>query len=158
MAAKFETDVTIAQNRRAKFDYFIEETVEAGIVLTGTEVKSLRANSASLNESYAGPKDGAIYLINVHIPEYQQAGVKMNHEPRRPRKLLLHKREQERLMGQVRRGGYTLVPVRLYFNKRGIAKCELGLAKGKKQRDKRQTQKDRDWQRQKSRVLQNRDI
>ena len=93
MAAKFETDVTIAQNRRAKFDYFIEDTVEAGIMLTGTEVKSLRANGASLNESYAGPKDGAIYLINVHIPEYQQAGAKMNHEPRRPRKLLLHKRD-----------------------------------------------------------------
>jgi SsrA-binding protein len=121
-------------------------------------VKSLRANSASLGESYAGPKDGAIYLINAHIPEYQQAGVKMNHEPRRPRKLLLHKREQERLMGQVRRGGYTLVPIRIYFNNRGLAKCELGLAKGKKQHDKRQTQRDRDWQRQKSRLMRNSDL
>ena len=158
MAAKFETDVTITRNRRAKFDYFIEDTVEAGIVLTGTEVKSLRANSASLNESYAGPKDGAIYLINVHIPEYQQAGAKMNHEPRRPRKLLLHKREQERLMGQVRRGGYTLVPVRLYFNKRGMLKVDLGLAKGKRQYDKRQSEKQRDWKRDQARILRNKDI
>ena len=132
--------------------------MEAGIVLTGTEVKSLRENSASIGESYAGPKEGAIYLINANIPEYQQAGVKMNHDPKRPRKLLLHKREQERLMGQVRRGGYTLVPMRLYFNKRGIAKCELGLAKGKKQHDKRQTQRDRDWQRQKSRLMRSSDL
>ena len=158
MAAKFEIGATVAQNRRASFDYFIEDKVEAGIVLTGTEVKSLRENSASIGEAYAGPKEGAIYLINANIPEYQQAGVRMNHDPKRPRKLLLHKREQERLMGQVRRGGYTLVPMRLYFNKRGIAKCELGLAKGKKQHDKRQTQRDRDWQRQKSRILRNNDI
>ncbi len=155
MPAKYGAGATVAQNRRARFDYHIENTLEAGMVLTGTEVKSLRANSASLSESYAGPKDGAIYLINAHIPEYQQAGIKMNHEPRRPRKLLLHKREQERLMGQVRRGGYTLVPMRIYFNGRGIAKCELGLAKGKKQHDKRQTQRDRDWQRQKSRLMRN---
>ena len=148
----------IAQNKKARHDYFIEDTVEAGIVLTGTEVKSLRENSASIGESYAGPKEGAIYLINANIPEYQQAGVKMNHDPKRPRKLLLHKREQERLMGQVRRGGYTLVPMRLYFNKRGIAKCELGLAKGKKQHDKRQTQRDRDWQRQKSRLMRSSDL
>ena len=158
MPAKYGADATVAQNRRARFDYHIEDTVEAGMVLTGTEVKSLRANSASLGESYAGPKDGAIYLINAHIPEYQQAGIKMNHEPRRPRKLLLQKREQERLMGQVRRGGYTLVPMRIYFNGRGIAKCELGLAKGKKQHDKRQTQRDRDWQRQKSRLMRNSDL
>ena len=127
-------------------------------VNTSSEVKSLRENSASIGESYAGPKEGAIYLINANIPEYQQAGVKMNHDPKRPRKLLLHKREQERLMGQVRRGGYTLVPMRLYFNKRGIAKCELGLAKGKKQHDKRQTQRDRDWQRQKSRLMRSSDL
>ena len=158
MPAKYGAGATVAQNRRARFDYHIENTLEAGMVLTGTEVKSLRANSASLSESYAGPKDGAIYLINAHIPEYQQAGIKMNHEPRRPRKLLLHKREQERLMGQVRRGGYTLVPMRIYFNGRGIAKCELGLAKGKKQHDKRQTQRDRDWQRQKSRLMRNSDL
>ena len=158
MPAKYGAGATVAQNRRARFDYHIEDTLEAGMVLTGTEVKSLRANSASLSESYAGPKDGAIYLINAHIPEYQQAGIKMNHEPRRPRKLLLHKREQERLMGQVRRGGYTLVPMRIYFNGRGIAKCELGLAKGKKQHDKRQTQRDRDWQRQKSRLMRNSDL
>ena len=158
MPAKYGAGATVAQNRRARFDYHIENTLEAGMVLTGTEVKSLRANSASLSEAYAGPKDGAIYLINAHIPEYQQAGIKMNHEPRRPRKLLLHKREQERLMGQVRRGGYTLVPMRIYFNGRGIAKCELGLAKGKKQHDKRQTQRDRDWQRQKSRLMRNSDL
>ncbi len=158
MPAKYGAGATVAQNRRARFDYHIEDTVEAGMVLTGTEVKSLRANSASLGESYAGPKDGAIYLINAHIPEYQQAGIRMNHEPRRPRKLLLHKREQERLMGQVRRGGYTLVPMRIYFNSRGIAKCEIGLAKGKKQHDKRQTQRDRDWQRQKSRLMRNSDL
>ena len=158
MPAKYGAGATVAQNRRARFDYHIENTLEAGMVLTGTEVKSLRANSASLGECYAGPKDGAIYLINAHIPEYQQAGIKMNHEPRRPRKLLLHKREQERLMGQVRRGGYTLVPMRIYFNGRGIAKCELGLAKGKKQHDKRQTQRDRDWQRQKSRLMRNSDL
>ena len=158
MPAKYGAGATVAQNRRARVDYHIEDTVEAGMVLTGTEVKSLRANSASLGESYAGPKDGAIYLINAHIPEYQQAGIKMNHEPRRPRKLLLHKREQERLIGQVRRGGYTLVPMRIYFNGRGIAKCELGLAKGKKQHDKRQTQRDRDWQRQKSRLMRNSDL
>ena len=158
MPVKYGAGATVAQNRRARFDYHIENTLEAGMVLTGTEVKSLRANSASLSESYAGPKDGAIYLINAHIPEYQQAGIKMNHEPRRPRKLLLHKREQERLMGQVRRGGYTLVPMRIYFNGRGIAKCELGLAKGKKQHDKRQTQRDRDWQRQKSRLMRNSDL
>ena len=108
MPAKYGAGATVAQNRRARFDYHIEDTVEAGMVLTGTEVKSLRANSASLGESYAGPKDGAIYLINAHIPEYQQAGIKMNHEPRRPRKLLLHKREQERLMGQVRVVAVTL--------------------------------------------------
>jgi len=158
MLARHGAGATVAQNRRARFDYQIEDTVEAGVILTGTEVKSLRSNSASLGEAYAGPKDGAIYLINAHIPEYQQAGVKMNHEPRRPRKLLLHKREQERLMGQVRRGGYTLVPMRIYFNKRGIAKCELGLAKGKKQHDKRQVQRDRDWQRQKSRLMRNREL
>ena len=158
MAAKYGAGATVSQNRRARFDYFIEDTVEAGIVLTGTEVKSLRENSASIGESYAGPKEGAIYLINANIPEYQQAGVKMNHDPKRPRKLLLHKREQERLMGQVRRGGYTLVPMRLYFNKRGIAKSELGLAKGKKQHDKRQTQRDRDWQRQKSRLMRSSDL
>ena len=158
MLARHGAGATVAQNRRARFDYQIEDTVEAGVILTGSEVKSLRSNSASLGEAYAGPKDGAIYLINAHIPEYQQAGAKMNHEPRRPRKLLLHKREQERLLGQVRRGGYTLVPMRIYFNKRGIAKCELGLAKGKKQHDKRQAQRDRDWQRQKSRLMRNSEL
>ena len=153
MAAKHGAGAQVAQNRRARFDYEIEDRVEAGIILTGTEVKSLRTGTASLAEAYAGPREGAIWLINATIPEYKQAGPRMNHDPKRPRKLLLHRREQERLMGQVRRGGYTLVPIRLYFNARGIAKLEIGLAKGKKQHDKRQTQRDRDWQRDKARVL-----
>ena len=155
MPMKNGADTTVARNRRAGFDYHIEDKIEAGIVLKGTEVKSLRSSSASLGEAYAGPKEGAIFLINAHIPEYQKAGLKLNHDPRRPRKLLLHKREEERLLGQVRRGGYTLVPMRIYFNRRGIAKCEIGLAKGKKQHDKRQSQRDRDWQRQKSRLMRN---
>jgi len=141
-----------AENRRARHEYTIEETVEAGLVLQGTEVKSLRAGHASLAEAYAGPKDGAIWLINCHIPPYKQAG-QMNHEERRPRKLLLHKREQERLLGAVKREGVTLVPLKLYFNDRGIAKVLLGLAKGKKKQDKRQTEKERDWKRQKARLL-----
>lgn len=141
-----------AENRRARHEYTIEETVEAGLVLQGTEVKSLRAGHASLAEAYAGPKDGAIWLINCHIPPYKQAG-QMNHEERRPRKLLLHKREQERLLGAVKREGVTLIPLKLYFNDRGIAKVLLGLAKGKKKQDKRQTEKERDWKRQKARLL-----
>ena len=153
ISPKYGAGATVVKNRRANFDYKIEDKIEAGIILEGTEVKSLRTNSASLAEAYAGPKEGALYLLNAHIPEYQLAGVKMNHEPRRPRKLLLHKREQERLIGHVRRGGYALIPMRIYFNQRGIAKCELGLGKGKKQYDKRQSQKDRDWKRQKSRLL-----
>lgn len=141
-----------AENRRARHDYTIEETVEAGLVLTGTEVKSLRAGHASLAESYAGPKDGALWLINCHIPPYKEAG-RMNHEERRPRKLLLHRRELARLMDAVKREGVTLVPLKLYFNDRGIAKLLLGLAKGKKKQDKRQSEKERDWKRQQARLL-----
>lgn len=142
----------VAQNRRARRDYIIEETLEAGIVLQGTEVKSLRAGKASLGEAYAGPKDGDIYLINCTIQEYPNAG-KFNHEPRRPKKLLLHKRERDRLLGAVKREGVTLVPLKIYFNRRGIAKLEIGLAKGRKQHDKRQLEKSRDWQRQKARLM-----
>ncbi len=141
-----------AENRRARRDYTIEDTVEAGLVLLGSEVKSLRAGQASLAESWAGPSDGAIWLLNCHIPPYEQAG-QGNHEPRRPRKLLLRKREQTRLLEAASREGFTLVPLKIYFNERGIAKLLLGLGKGKKQHDKRQSEKDRDWKRQKARLM-----
>ena len=141
-----------AENRRARRDYTIEDTVEAGLVLQGSEVKSLRAGQASLAESWAGPSDGAIWLLNCHIPPYEQAG-QGNHEPRRPRKLLLRKREQTRLLEAASREGFTLVPLKIYFNERGIAKLLLGLGKGKKQHDKRQSEKDRDWKRQKARLM-----
>ena len=142
----------IAQNRRARYDYFIDETLEAGLILQGTEVKSLRNGRASLNEAYAGESTGDLVLFNLHIPVYEAAN-RFNHEPRRPRKMLVHKRERDRLLGLVRRSGCTLVPLRLYFNNRGIAKLEIGVARGKRQVDKRQDQKTRDWQREKSRLL-----
>ena len=139
----------IAQNRRARFDYFIDDHVEAGIVLLGTEVKSLRGGKASIQEAYAGEMAGELYLFNAHIPEYSHAG----YQSHGPRKLLVHRRERDRLLGAVKRQGVTLVPVSLYFNKRGIAKLDLGLARGKRQHDKRETAKQRDWQREKARVL-----
>ena len=142
----------VAQNRRARHDYFIDDSLEAGIVLTGTEVKSLRAGRASLQESYAGGMAGELYLFNAYIPEYKQAN-KFNHEVRRPRKLLLHRREMNRLLGAAQRQGVTLVPLSIYFNRRGIAKVNLGIATGKKQHDKRQTERTRDWQREKARLL-----
>ncbi len=142
----------VAQNRRARRDYIIEETLEAGLALQGTEVKSLRAGKASLGEAYAGPKDGDLYLLNCTIQEYPNAG-RFNHEPRRPKKLLVHKRERDRLLGAVKREGVTLVPLKIYFNRRGIAKLEIGLAKGRKKHDKRQLEKARDWQRQKARLM-----
>ena len=141
-----------AENRRARRDYLIEDTVEAGMVLMGSEVKSLRAGHASLAESYAGPKDNAVWLLNCHIPPYEQAGQE-NHEAKRPRKLLLRKKEMVRLLEAVKQKGVTLVPLKIYFNDRGIAKLLLGLAKGKKQHDKRQADKDRDWKRQKARLM-----
>lgn len=144
---------TVAQNRRARFDYFIEDSMEAGIVLTGTEVKSLRSGAASINESYADVKGGEIYLVNAHIPEYARAHASLQHDPRRPRKLLLHARQMQKLIGAVQRKGTTIVPLSIYFNDRGIAKVDLGIASGKKQHDKREAQKDRDWQREKSRVM-----
>ncbi|MFA5592467.1 MAG: SsrA-binding protein SmpB [Micavibrio sp.] len=149
------TDVTIADNRRANFDYFLEEKIEAGIVLTGTEVKSLRHGQCGLQESHIAPKKGELWLWNAHIPEYQQAGPHLQHAPRRPRKLLLNARQLSRLMGAVNREGYTIVPTRIYFNVKGLAKLEIALAKGKKEYDKRETIKQRDWDRQKSRVLRN---
>ncbi len=142
----------IAQNRRARFDYFIDDNIEAGIMLLGSEVKSLRGGKASIQEAYAGEMEGELYLFNAHIPEYSHAGYQ-SHEPRRPRKLLVHRRERDRLLGAVKRQGVTLVPVSLYFNKRGIAKLDIGLARGKRQHDKRETSKQRDWQREKARVM-----
>ncbi|MDH5748658.1 MAG: SsrA-binding protein SmpB [Rhodospirillales bacterium] len=141
-----------AQNRKARHDYSIEEEFEAGIILTGTEVKSLRAGRATITEAYAGGKDGELYLFNAYIPEYDAAS-HFSHEPRRPRKLLMHSREISRLQGAVQREGMTLVPLSIYFNKRGIAKVGLALARGKQKSDKRAYIKDRDWQRQKSRLM-----
>jgi SsrA-binding protein len=143
----------VAMNRKARHDYFITDSVEAGIVLAGTEVKTLRSGQASIQESFAAPKDGALYLLNAYIPEYKQAGAHLQHETRRPRKLLVHKREMNKLMGQVNREGMTLVPLGIYFNKRGIAKVELGLAKGKHKADKRESIKQRDWKRDQARIM-----
>ncbi len=142
----------IAENRRARFDYLIEDTLEAGIQLVGTEVKSLRNGRANIAESYASPENSELWLINATIPEYPPAG-QFNHEPRRPRKLLVRSRELKRLMGAVEREGRTLVPLKLYFNPRGIAKLELALAKGKKAHDKRAATKDREWKRQQARLM-----
>jgi SsrA-binding protein len=142
----------VADNRRARFDYEILDTVEAGIVLTGTEVKSLREGRASLAEAHAGEMGGDIWLFNMHIPDYAPAS-RFNHEPRRPRKLLMHRREINRLIGGVQKEGMTIVPLRIYFNARGIAKVLIALARGKKQHDKRETEKKRDWQREKARLM-----
>ncbi|MCA8906539.1 MAG: SsrA-binding protein SmpB [Rhodospirillaceae bacterium] len=143
----------VAQNRRARHDYFIDENLEAGIVLVGTEVKSLRAGRASLQDSYAGEMQGELYLFNAHIPEYSSAGRFFNHEAKRPRLLLVHRRERDRLLGSIRREGTTLVPLSIYFNRRGIAKVDLGLARGKRKVDKREATKERDWQRAKARIM-----
>lgn len=142
----------VAVNRRARHDYFIEETIEAGIALMGTEVKSLREGRANIAESYASEEGGEFWLINAHIPEYAPAN-RFNHPPRRIRKLLLHRREVDRLSGAVNRGGMTVIPLRLYFNARGIAKVELGLAKGKKLHDKREDEKQRNWKREQARLM-----
>ncbi len=141
-----------AQNRKARHNYQIEDSLEAGLVLLGSEVKALREGRANIAESYAKPENGEIWLINAHIPEYRQAG-QFNHEPRRPRKLLLKKREASKLIGATDRDGMTLIPLKLYFNARGIAKLEIGLGKGKHYYDKRETQKKRDWNRQKARLM-----
>ncbi|MGK2286763.1 SsrA-binding protein SmpB [Pedomonas sp. V897] len=145
----------VAENRKARFEYFIEDTFEAGIALQGTEVKSLRFGEGNITESYAEVKDGEVWLINANIPEYA-FGNRENHQPRRPRKLLLHGREINKLHGAVNRQGMTLVPLSIYFNDRGRAKVELALAKGKKLHDKRETAKERDWQRDKARLLRDR--
>jgi len=142
----------VADNRRARFNYFIDETFEAGVALTGTEVKSLRVGKATIGESYADARGGEIWLINSNIPEYRQAN-RFNHSPKRPRKLLLHKRQINKLVGAVEREGMTLVPLKLYFNEKGRAKVELALARGKKLYDKRETEKKRSWERERGRLL-----
>jgi SsrA-binding protein len=153
MAEKKEKPIqVVAENRKARFNYAIEDTVEAGIVLTGTEVKSIRGGKTTIAESYADAKDGEIWLVNANIPEYSQAN-RFNHEPKRLRKLLLHKKEINRLAGAIEREGMTLIPLKMYFNERGRIKLQLGLAKGKKLHDKRDTEKKRDWEREKGRLL-----
>ena len=142
----------IAENRRARYDYFLEDSVEAGIALLGTEIKALRDGRANIAESYAAVEGREIVLINADIPPFKQAN-RFNHEPRRPRKLLLHRRQIDKMIGAVQRDGPTLIPVRLYLNERGMAKLELALAKGKKVHDKREATAERDWQRDKARLL-----
>ncbi len=145
----------VAENRKARFNFEIGEVFEAGIVLTGSEVKSLRTGKGSIVESYADAKDGEIWLINANIPEYLQAH-RFNHSPKRPRKLLLHQRQINKLAGAVEREGMTIVPLKVYFNDKGRAKIEIALAKGKKLHDKRETEKARSWQRDRSRILRDR--
>ena len=153
--ASFDKKKVVAENRRARFDYFVDERVEAGIALVGTEVKSLRHGEGSIAESYATVEGEEVWLINSHIPEYSH-GNRQNHEPKRPRKLLLKGREISKLYGAVARQGLTLVPLSIYFNSRGRAKVELALARGKKVHDKRETVKERDWKREQQRLLRTR--
>ena len=156
MADKKERPIkVIAENRKARFNFAVEDTVEAGIALTGTEVKSIRNGKSTIAESYADPKDGEIWLINCNIPEYLQAN-RFNHEPKRPRRLLLHRKQINKLMGAVERQGMTLVPLKMYFNERGRVKLQLALAKGKQLHDKRASEKDRDWGREKGRLMRQR--
>ena len=152
MASKSSQYRVIAENRKARHDYFIQDTLEAGIILTGTEVKSLRAGQGSIQESHAGEMEEAIYLFNAFIPEYLEAN-RFNHTPRRPRKLLLKRKEINKLLGAIRRKGITLVPLNFYFNDQGRVKVSLGLAAGKKQADKRAVDKQRDWERDKARIM-----
>ena len=150
--ASFDKRKVVAENRRARFDYAIEEVFEAGIALTGTEVKSLRFGEGSIAESYAEVKDGEVWLINSNVPEFSH-GNRFNHEPKRPRKLLLRGREIDKLFGAVARQGMTLVPLSIYFNARGRAKVELALAKGRKLHDKREHEREKDWKREQGRLL-----
>ena len=146
------SDGLVAENRRSRFDYTVEDTLEVGLVLVGSEVKSLRNGKANIAEAYASVEEGELWLINADIPTYEGAN-RFNHEPRRKRKLLVSRREKNRLSQAVERAGRTIVPLKLYFNDRGIAKLLIGLAVGKKKHDKRETQAKRDWQRQKARLL-----
>jgi SsrA-binding protein len=153
MAEKKDNHKVVAENRKARFEYRIEDTWEAGIQLSGTEVKSLRNGQANIAESYASAEGGGIMLINAYIPEYRQAGAFFQHDPRRPRQLLLKRKEIHKLRIAVERQGMTMVPLELYFNERGLAKLKLALAQGKKFHDKREDIKKRDWQRQKARLM-----
>ncbi|WP_341915902.1 SsrA-binding protein SmpB [Ferrovibrio terrae] len=147
---------TVAENRRARYDYHLDETFDAGVALVGSEVKSLRDGRASIQDAYAAEQGGEIWLINSHIPEYHGAN-RFNHEPRRQRKLLLKHREIDKMIGALKRGGVTLVPLTIYFNERGRAKVKLALARGKKLHDKRATEKERDWKREQHRLLKTKD-
>ena len=151
----FDKQKTVAENRRARFDYAVEDKFEAGLMLQGTEVKALRAGEATIADSYAEVRGGEVWLVNANIPEFSH-GNRFNHEPKRPRKLLLHEREIAKLTGAVERKGMTLVPLSIYFNGRGRAKVELALAKGRQAQDKRDYIKDRDWKRDKARILRER--
>lgn len=155
MASDKPKSKTIAENRRAKFDYFLEDYTEAGIQLLGTEIKALRDGRANIAEAYVSPEGRELVLINADIPPYKQAN-RFNHEPRRQRKLLLHRRQIDRMIGAVQRDGQTIIPVRLYLNEAGKAKLEIALAKGKKLHDKRQATAERDWQRDKARLMKER--
>jgi SsrA-binding protein len=142
----------VADNRRARFNYEISDVVEAGIALTGTEVKSLRSGKATIGEAYAGPSGNDLMLFNAYIPEYLEAN-RFNHDTKRPRRLLLHRRQIDKLIGATQREGYTVVPLKIYFNETGRAKVELGLGRGKKLHDKRETEKQRTWERDRSRIM-----
>jgi len=152
-AEKAKEHKTVAENRRARFEYAISETFEAGIALTGTEVKALRGGQANIGESYASVENGGIFLVNAYIPELQTAGQFFQHQPRRPRQLLLHRKEIHKLAIAITRQGMTMVPLEVYFNERGRAKVKIALAQGKKLHDKRETSAKRDWDRQKARLL-----
>ena len=152
MASEKPKTKVLAENRRAKFDYFLEDFVEAGIQLLGTEIKALRDGRANIAESYVSPEGRDLVLINADIPPYKQAN-RFNHEPRRPRRLLLHRKQIDRMIGAVQRDGQTIIPVRLYLNEAGKAKIEIAMAKGKKLHDKREASAERDWQRDKARLL-----
>ncbi len=147
----------IAQNKRARFDYFIEEDLEAGIILMGSEVKSIRDGKVALADSHAAFDKGELFLFNCHVAEYEQAN-RFNHATRRPRKLLLHKQELKKIFGKIKLKGYTLVATSMYFNNKNMIKVELGLAKGKKQHDKRQTIKEKDWKRDQERLMKNKKL
>jgi SsrA-binding protein len=152
-AAKDDGRRVVAENRQARHEYFLTNDVEAGLMLTGTEVKALRKGQANITESYASTEEGGLWLINAYIPEYQGAGRFFQHEPRRKRRLLLHKKEIHKIAIAIERQGMTLIPLELYFNARGIAKLRLALAQGKKLHDKREASKKRDWNREKARIL-----
>jgi len=154
---KKSNDNIAARNRKARHDYFIEDNIEAGIMLQGTEIKSIRNGRSSIEESYASEENGELFLVNAYIPEYQAGGLSQ-HETRRPRKLLLHKKELSKMINAVNRQGATIIPLSLYFNKRGMLKVDLGIAKGKRQYDKRQTEKKRDWKRDQARIMRDKNV